>query len=302
MRPVAYPYPVLPASALPEPEWFVEEGDDLRRLSDGLRAWDAELPLALQTPLEGWPCFSELFESNGLAEALPHASLSLIAETGHSPITGHRFTVLHDSLENLDVEEGITVDLDSSRLVEKVTLHLLITVSACSVSGFQLREGSVLYRHAFSFPLEGSLATFPVRPVSFSEQRLGSALWLVDIGQITDLNQSLLGSILVYLNSDHKDVVDRLNSGEDRHFECLFQSDIVSTVLQVILVNEELEIDFGQTYADGSIGAAAAAWLATIREDSGTSLSIDMLREEMLHRPGVFRSRCQAFTLEEEEP
>jgi hypothetical protein len=186
-------------------------------------------------------------------------------------------------------------------LIEKVTLHLLITVSSCTVSGFQLRHGSVLFRHEFSFPLEGSFANFPVRPVSFSELKLGSGLWLADLALISDLNQSLLGSVLVYLNSDHRDVVDRLISGQDRYFECLFQTDIVSTVLQVILEDEELEIDFGQIYADGSIGKAAVGWLTALRDESGSGLSIEMLREELSRRPGVFRSRCQAFTLAEVE-
>ncbi len=297
MRPVAYPYPVLQASALPEPEWFLEEGDALHPLRDGIKAWDAELPLALCATLAGWPDFIELFESSGLKEAHPHAALSVLAETGHSPITGHRFMVFRESLQEIDRHKGISLELDSTLLIERVTLHLLITVSACSVPGFRLRDGSILFRHGFSFPLEGSFANFPVRPVSFSEHKQGSGLWLVDVGLITDLNQSLLGSLLVYLNSDHKDVIERLIAGDDHSLECLFQADIVSTVLQVILTDDELELDFGQTYADGAIGAAAVAWLTALRDDSGTALSIKMLREELCRRPGVFRSRCQAFTL-----
>jgi hypothetical protein len=159
----------------------------------------------------------------------------------------------------------------------------------------------VLYRHDFSFPLEGSFANFPVRPVSFAEQKLCAGFWQVDVGLISDLDQSLLGTLLVYLNSDHPDVIERLNSGKDRALECLFQADIVATVLQVILGDESLEPETGQIYAKGSIGEAAAGWIAGLRDDAASLLTVPMLREEIVSRPGVFRARCQAFALMEVE-
>jgi hypothetical protein len=116
---------------------------------------------------------------------------------------------------------------------------------------------------------------------------------------ISDLDQSLLGTLLVYLNSDHADVIERLNSGKDRALECLFQADIVATVLQVILGDDSLDPKSRQIYAEGSIGELAAGWLAGLREDAGAVLTVPMLREEMLSRPGVFRARCQAFALME---
>ena len=299
MRPVAYPYPVLPVSDLPDPEWFLASGDDFTSLRDGIDAWDAELPLVLHAPLEAWPAFDDVFQASGLHEALQHATLAVLAETGPSPITGHRFTAFREPLLAIDREAGLTINLDSSQLIEKVTLHVLITVDSCMVPGFELRSGSVLFRHAFSFPLEGSFANFPVRPVSFAERRWSPGFWQVDVGLISDLDQSLLGTLLVYLNSDHPDVIERLNSGNDRALECLFQADIVSAVLQVILMDESLEPDIGQTYADGSIGQAAAGWLAGLRDDATSLLSVAMLREEMVSRPGVFRARCQAFALME---
>ena len=299
MRPVAYPYPVLRASDFPAPQWFLASGDDLTSLRDGIDAWDAELPLALHAPLDAWPAFDDLFQASVLGEALQHATLAVLVETGPSPITGHRFTAFREPLRAIDREAGLTINLDSSQLIEKVTLHLLITVDSCTVPGFELRAGSVLFRHAFSFPLEGSFANFPVRPVSFAERRWSPGFWQVDVGLISDLDQSLLGSLLVYLNSDHPDVIERLNSGNDRALECLFQADIVSTVLQVILMDESLEPDIGQTYADGSIGQAAAGWLAGLRDDAASLLTVAMLREEMVSRPGVFRARCQAFALME---
>ena len=234
-----------------------------------------------------------------MGEALQHATLAVLVETGPSPITGHRFTAFREPLREIDREAGLSINLDSSQLIEKVTLHLLITVDSCTVPGFELRAGSVLFRHAFSFPLEGSFANFPVRPVSFAERKWSPGFWQVDVGLISDLDQSLLGSLLVYLNSDHPDVIERLNSGNDRALECLFQADIVSSVLQVILMDESLEPDIGQTYADGSIGQAAAGWLAGLRDDAASLLTVAMLREEMVSRPGVFRARCQAFALME---
>ena len=72
MKPVAYPYPVLPASALPDPEWFLASGDDLTSLRDGIDAWDAELPLDLHASLAAWPAFDDLFQSSGLGEAFQH--------------------------------------------------------------------------------------------------------------------------------------------------------------------------------------------------------------------------------------
>ena len=299
MRPVAYPYPVLPVSDLPDPEWFLASGDDFTSLRDGIDAWDAELPLVLHAPLEAWPAFDDLFQANGLDEALQHANLAVLVETGPSPITGHRFTAFREPLRAIDREAGLTINLDSSQLIEKVTLHLLITVDSCTVPGFELRAGSVLFRHAFSFPLEGSFANFPVRPVSFAERKWSPGFWQVDVGLISDLDQSLLGSLLVYLNSDHPDVIERLNSGNDRALECLFQADIVSSVLQVILMDESLEPDISQTYADGSIGQASAGWLAGLRDDAASLLTVAMLREEMVSRPGAFRARCQAFALME---
>lgn len=299
MRPVAYPYPVLPVSDLPDPEWFLASGDDLTSLKDGIAAWDAELPLALHAPLDAWPAFDDLFQASGLDEALQHATLAVVVETGHSTITGHRFTAFRERLKAIDREAGLTIKLDSSQLIEKVTLHLLITVDACTVSGFELRAGSVLFRHAFSFPLEGSFANFPVRPVSFTERKWSPGFWQVDVDLINDLDQSLLGTLLVYLNSDHADVIERLNSGNDRALECLFQADIVSTVLQVILLDESLEPAIGQTYADGSIGQAAAGWLAGLRDDETSLLTVSRLREEIVSRPGLFRRRCQAFSLME---
>lgn len=297
MKSVAYPYPVLQTSTLPEPEWFLREGENLLPLSEGISAWDAELSLALKGSLAGWPDFAELFETSGLSEAFRHASLSVLAETGHSPITGHRFTAFRKSLRQIDREEGISFELDSTRLIEKVTLHVLITVSACTVQGFELRDSSILFRHIFSLPLEGSLANFPLRPVSFAEQRLGSGLWLVDLDPISDLNQSLLGSLLVYLNTDQGNVVDRLNTADDPALDCLFQADIVATVLQVILGDESLDPDLGQSYAEGSIGAVAIAWLQALCDDDRSHLTLDMLREEIARNPGKFRSRCQGFTI-----
>lgn len=299
MRPVAYPYPVLPVSDLPDPEWFLASGDDFTSLRDGIDAWDAELPLVLHAPLEAWPAFDDVFQASGLHEALQHATLAVLVETGPSPITGHRFTAFREPLLAIDREAGLTIRLDSSQLIEKVTLHFLITVDSCMVPGFELRSGSVLFRHAFSFPLEGSFANFPVRPVSFTERKWSPGFWQVDVGLISDLDQSLLGTLLVYLNSDHPDVIERLNSGNDRALECLFQADIVSSVLQVILMDESLEPDIDQTYADGSIGQAASGWLAGLRVDAASLLNVAMLREEMVSRPGVFRARCQAFALME---
>lgn len=156
-----------------------------------------------------------------------------------------------------------------------------------------LRPGSTLWSDSTRVRLEGSGTRFPVVPVPFSQTGLAGGrrgLWCLSL-EASDLADSALGSIRLYLNSEHQ-AVQRLlevpDSPESQMLAAYLQFDVTRQLVLYTLRNEDLLLDVA--YDAGSVGDLMSSLLVRLYPDR----DLGTVRGDWRTNPGEFESELQA--------
>jgi hypothetical protein len=292
MSRIAYPYPTLFPLIRTPGDWNAIIDGESRQFSDGSGSWDYQSEVELVCRL-GWQPES-VFEQAGLTSLLTSSRIAILLSTGSSLQTGRRYVALDHPIAEITGDPAeIRLMISSSQLCSKVTATLLIYSGGGTVGGMQIRSGSILYREEAALTLEGDLASFPLRTISFSDSRLGDGLWLVDFSAESPTDP-LLSSVTLLLNSDQLEFIHRLQREEDGLLCWIVQADVMANVLTSTLLSEDLSHDIQETYPEGSLGGIVNTWLRGLKVE--VSMDLQRIREEARREPGRFRQRCQSIS------
>lgn len=294
MSRTAFPYPTLFPLVRQPGHWQALIDGTLRDFRDGSGSWDYQSELQITCRL-GWQP-QELFTEAGLAPLFEGARVALIVSTGSTLQTGRRFVALDQPVRDIPSDPAeLRYSLTSAHLCSRINATLLIYSGGGCIAGLQVRLGSVLYREDAVLSLEGDLASFPVRAISFSESSLGDGLWLVAFSAESPADP-LLSSVTLLLNSDRTEFIQRLNAEEDGLLRWIIRADVMASVLSSCLLVDELGYDPQEEYPEASLGSVVSAWLRSLGVE-GTPAT-QALREQASKEPGVLRQRCQAISAE----
>lgn len=296
MNRVAYPYPTLFPHVSAKGSWSAAIDDRIRLFRDGTGSWDYDSELTVSCTLP-WNA-DRVFEEAGLAGLLPGARLAVMLGTGTTEGTGRRFVARDTPVSDLPPADGdgrttLRLGVDSAGLCSRLKATLIIYSTGGTVSGLEIRSGSVLYREEATLALEGDLASFPVRVFSFSASGFGDGLWLVDCS-FESPEDPLLSSVTLLLNTDRQEFIDQLQAEQPDTglLRWTLRADVMASVLTCLLPGEETGFDPSSGYPDGSLGSVACGWLRSLGlEGVG---SIRRITDEIRREPGRFRQRCQA--------
>lgn len=292
MSRIAFPYPTLFPLVRNPGQWEAFIDGKSRDFRDGSGSWDYQTELEITCRL-GWQP-EALFEQAGLAPLLDGARAALVLSTGSTLQTGRRFVALDHTVREIPTDPAeLRHTLTSAHLCSRLNATLLIYSGGGTIGGLQVRRGSILYREDAVLPLEGDLASFPIRSISFSESRLGDGLWLVDFSADSP-GDPLLSSVTLLLNSDRADFIRRLQADEDDLLRWIIRADVMASVLSSCLLIEELGYDPLDDYPEGSLGGVVGSWLRALGIEGITATQ--RLREEARREPGILRQRCQAIS------
>ena len=296
MSSIAFPYPTLFPHVRQQGIWEASIDGNQRLFREGSGSWDYDCLLEITCRLPWKPV--TLFEQADLGLLLDGARLAVVVATGSSEGTGRRFVASDLPVRDcpLDAEgEGTTlrISLDSACLCSRIKACLYIYSSGGEIAGMNLLSGSILYREEAILQLEGDLGSFPIRSIGFSSHNLGEGLWLVDC-QAESPEDPLISSVALLLNSDRPEFIEQLQreSQQTGFLRWAIRSDVMSSALSWLLLNEHLGFEVNQEWPDGSLGAVAIGWLRSLGVDSQAVLQ--RLIEEIRREPGRFRQRCQS--------
>lgn len=296
MSRVAFPYPTLFPHVRQEGSWEASIDGNQRAFREGSGSWDYDSNLQIICRFPWTPV--TLFEQANLGPLLDGARVAVVVSTGSSEGTGRRFVATDLAVKDCAVDdegEGtkLCINLDSACLCSRIKACLYIYSTGGDVAGINLLSGSVLYREEVALQLEGDLASFPIRSLSFNSQNRGDGLWLVDC-QAESPEDPLISSVVLLLNSDRPDFVEQLQSESEQNgvLRWAIRADVMASTLTWLLLNDDFSFDLNQEWPDGSLGVIAAGWLSSLGVNSQAALQ--RLTEEMRREPGRFRQRCQS--------
>jgi len=303
MSRIAFPYPTLFPYVPGEGSWEATIDGTPRMFKDGSGSWDYDSQLDVVCRLPWAP--KELFEKAGLEDLLEGARLAVVIATGASEGIGRRFIATDISIQESEQieDEGtatISFSVDSVRICNRLKVSLFIYSSGGNIGGIAILNGSVLYREDTTLQLEGDLASFPIRSLDFASSNLGDGFWLVDC-EAESLEDPLISSVTLLLNTSRPDFIEQLQneSPNTGSLRWAVRADVMATVLTWLLNNEEFGFDLTIQCPEGSIGAAATAWLRGLGMEGQSD--IQRIRDTMVREPGQFRQRCQSVCAPTEE-
>lgn len=195
-------YRVLPHSvAAPEAVtlkrwWFKLEDGDVRELPDAIEGWDYNSRLVIGADFD--IDLDELSASTGLPTDAITAVASLDCPTVAERFTGRASVV--------DGHQAIEVELPRGRGADaiSVALHLVAArASSLDSATAETRTGARLFdSDPRRVRIEGTGDRFPVEVVRFSSIGLEFAPWTI-IMDFDDLNDAFMGSVRLFVNSEH---------------------------------------------------------------------------------------------------
>lgn len=263
---VVLPFTILRegSGALEAGSWYKQQGEhDVIWLENGgfIEDWsyDTLLRVGREIQING----PLLLEELDLLDT--EASFELLHSL-HSSNLNYREVIYREAVDVTgDHRSQALITLDSSRLCERIRLtsSLVLKEELSGVPGWAAsKRGSILWQDEVVLDLEGSGSRFPMRDLPFSSQsRLpDGAAWHLE-WRPTLLHYSFNSAVTLFLNSERKEFVERMQAGD----ECLVEqvmSAVIGEVCTHLLGNEEF-VGEESEYPAGSLGAVAKTWLTT---------------------------------------
>ncbi len=171
-------------------------------------------------------------------------------------------TNLRGAIEVTALNDGpntVTGVIDGTLLGGRLTLDtkvVLMRPGSGSAPMAPRRPGSTLWAKTTRFDLEGTDARFPVLPLSFSASGIAGGrkgAWALVV-ENPDLSSLAVGSLRLYLNTDHPAIgslLDSADSPENRWVQEFLRYDTARQLVTAALANDELRtgIEYDSGYA-----------------------------------------------------
>ncbi len=190
--------------------------------------------------------------------------LAVIWSSKGSGLSGHNtYQDIHFS--NHQREIALSIDVQGINLAKQVDLVVVLVLADPGKSPLRFSpklKGSTLFREAYSLQLEGEGSRFPTEVIDFSETQFADeAGWVLEWNP-AELEQSILGDVRLYINSQHGRVKDAVSTTGDIGFDIreTIRFDVARTLIYGALENQHF-VDNPEHYEDGSVGAAVFSML-----------------------------------------
>ncbi|MFI8694700.1 hypothetical protein [Dietzia maris] len=216
--------------------WYQFDGGQIRELPELLEGWDYNTHTVIGVDVELG--LGELSKSTGLACA--DISLMVAADC---PAVGERFFEL-SSLVDGRLSVGLEIPRGRAADSLLVSAHLVANRShPTSPSSQSVRNGARLFdSESRRVRLEGLGGRFPVELCDFSVVGFESAPWTI-ITDFEDLNDSFLGSVRLFVNSEHPLGAAAAQPGEGHNIAKLMQLDTMRLLVSEIASSGMFEAD-----------------------------------------------------------
>lgn len=267
-------------------EFLITSGDSQWVSPSFVPDWDDETPLEVVVSLD-------VDLERGLVECgLPPGSRLAGHLIWHA--TGSR---LRGAGAAHEIEPGInrlSLQFSGSELGGTLIVRVVLTLLEAAPDSDALaphRPGSLLWTYDTSVRLEGQGSRFPTSHVSFAETGLGGGLlgaWCL-VFESKDLFDSGVGSLRLYLNSDHQAVMQYMaDASTEPNLEPFLRNDVNRQLTLGALSHEDLDLE--EEYPKDSLGELLAL---TIRRNF-PNRTLDEIRALGREQPGEFEAHIQA--------
>jgi hypothetical protein len=207
-------------------------------------------------------------------------------------------SIIHQARFELDRERTnalINLTLQGDRLSTVLDLTIDILLGQASYENGPLtpqRAGDRLWKETVRMRLEGEEPRFPIEVADFDALLGNSAAarspWYLHWSP-RDWSRDFHGSMRLYLNSDHKDLVARVES-EDGDVLRSLMADVMGQVCEA-LVRDAEALTHLESCEEGSLGRQAKQWLHL----AFPGADLDQAKAIIESRPGEFRAAFQAI-------
>lgn len=274
-----------PESVVLEHLVLTAAGDELSS-PDFLSAWDYSIPISLRAEV-----------TVDLARCLSETGLSRDAVLGlnliwHATGSGLRGASVH--VEARDGLNTVSIDLDGSELGGTLVIQVVMTLRGAGPRSEDLapaRPGSLLWSTERRTRLEGDGSRFPISHVSFEEAGLVGGLraaWAL-LFESSDLYDSGLGNLRLYLNTDHPGVAELVDGGDQPGLLAdVLHADVNRQMVLQALQTDDL--DLTADYPTESLGELLAMSVRRNFPDR----ALDEIRALARTAPGEFEGYLQA--------
>ena len=293
MTRVALPFLVIPDDCVEFDGWLIgRAGAPLARSEQVLEDWDYACNLDVKASVEiDFPRAAEALQ-------IPEKQLVLVlqasAGTGPGSMPRRWFALgqqqLHSNATSCEVYGQLPGRLLSGRIL------LSLSISLASVGAGQTvlsprHRGARLWGASTDVLIEGGgESRFPVEVVSFSVAFSGRpeelAPWYLH-WRPHALTADFVGSVRLYVNADHDEVVQRFEAGDPAMLQAIM-GDVISQMIATTLDQDELP-DLG-AMEQGSLGAQIRLWAESAFPDR----PLESLRVLKREQPGSFRAAILA--------
>ena len=290
---VAYPFLTLSEAAVEASPWLTAKGhEELTELTDFIPDWDYATSLRLRRSIS----VDREAASAELELAGDDMVLGVGLRVGTGPGRMPRAIIHHEIRELPSASPLIEFDFEVPGEFLSSVLHLqtdiILLQSARSGGDLSPRlHGDRLWRDDARSRLEGEEPRFPIEVANFKhllgDSPAASAPWYLHWAP-SEWSRDFHGSIRLYLNSEHKDLIGRVE-GEDPETLRYLMADVMGQVCESLVRDGEIESVL-ESCEPGSLGAQASLWL----DLAFPGCDLPHARSVLENRPGVFRAAFQA--------
>lgn len=297
---IAFPFLTLSDDAVSATPWKIGCGDgDLQTAGDFLEDWDCATPLRLYRKLKLNPEVASLDLDLGMEDLGLAVSLRLGTGQGRMPRSIIQRVRQVLDLEHPEIEFDLHVEGSSLSMVVDMQTQIFLgrrTSSAGDLS--PSREGDRLWQDTKRVRLEGEEPRFPIEVADLGallgDSSAAWSPWYLHWSP-RDWTRDFHGSMRLYLNVRHKELISRVESEDPETLRSLM-ADVMGQVCESLVRDEEAKSVL-EGCEEGSLGRQASFWLELAFPGRG----IEYARSVLENRPGVFRASFQAVAEQQGE-
>lgn len=236
-----YPHRVADEDAVIFQPWWYLEGDQEVQLPTHLEGWDYRTVLEVGLDFEiDWLLFTE---STGIRDQ-SSIEMLLLADCRDSQYR------IAQKIDISEVPGGETysgsIALPAGRLAGSVDLsaHLVLANDAQPDDVFTAAQAGsrLLSSPVYKVVLEGGGSRFPVEPVSFRDTNRPNIPWQLS-ANTADPNASFMGSVRLFVNTDHASGRMLLDPGSVDRVKDLVMADLIRLLIAQLVAESDQDVD-----------------------------------------------------------
>lgn len=290
---VAYPTLTLSDACINPSQWEIIGSDGVTMpVGEYLPDWDYSVSVRIQRHLSlDWSRAIEALECG--EDVKLAAVLKVGTGSGRLPRSIIHRTHVDISCDRPEALFALTLRGSQLSTVLDLTIDIILAERSARYGVLTpTRPGDRLWKETVRMRLEGEEPRFPIEVADF-ESLLGMSAaarspWYLHWSP-RDWSRDFHGSMRLYLNRDHKDLISRVEA-EDGEVLRALMADVMGQVCECLV----RDVDAGtqlKSCEDGSLGRQASQWLQL----AFPRFDVEQARAILESRPGEFRAAFQAI-------